>query len=77
MIKDKRFIYNSTSQYITDELTGELYHGSNKTCKVLNQLNNECDEKAELLYEFTILLEKYNINSIEKLDKVLFNQRLW
>lgn len=73
----KRFKYNSTSQMITDSLTGFTYSGNKKVCDLLNQESDRADRNAELLYPFQLLMKKYEIDSIEKLDRILLEQRVW
>ena len=72
-----RFIYNRTSQMITDELTGYRYHGNKEVCKLLNQESERADRNAEKYLAFLTVLDKYGIGSVEKLDQVLLNQRVW
>ena len=73
----KRFEYRRTSQSIIDNLTGYIYQGDKKTCDLLNQVNDRADRNAELLDPFMSLMRKYEIDSIEKLDRVLMEQRVW
>jgi len=77
----KRFRYNSTSQMITDELTGYTYYGNKKVCDLLNSLNDDADEKIAKLYDENMevkkILQKYGIKNLEKLDKMLFEQKVW
>ena len=72
-----RFRYNRTSQMITDELTGYTYYGNQELCDLLNQLNDKNDKLVESFDEYYGVLLKYGIKSPDKLDKVLFNQRVW
>lgn len=74
---EKRFEYRRTSQSIIDNLSGYIYQGDKKTCDLLNQVNDRADRNAELLDPFIALMRKYEIDSIEKLDKVLLEQRVW
>ena len=73
----KRFIYNRTSQMITDDLTGFTYHGNKKVCELLNQESDRADRNAELLYAYEKLMRKYEIDSVAKLDRILLEQRVW
>ena len=73
----KRFIYNRTSQMITDDLTGFTYHRNKKVCDLLNQESDRADRNAELYCPFKLLMRKYGIESIEKLDRILFEQKVW
>ena len=74
---EKRFRYNRTSQMITDDLTGYTYHGNRKLCDLLDSLNSKNDELAELLYPFQLLMKKYEIDSVAKLDQMLMEQKVW
>ena len=74
---DKRFKYNRTSQMITDNLTGYTYHGNRKITDLLNSLCDKNDELAELLYPFQLLMKKYEIDSVAKLDQMLMEQKVW
>lgn len=73
----KRFKYNRTSQMITDNLTGYTYHGNRKITDLLNSLCGKNDELAELLYPFQLLMKKYEIDSVAKLDRMLMEQKVW
>ncbi len=73
----KRFKYNQTSQMITDNLTGYTYHGNRKITDLLNELSDKNDELAELLYPFQVLMKKYEIDSVAKLDHMLMEQKVW
>ena len=73
----KRFEYRRTSQSIIDNLTGYIYQGDKKTCDLLNQVNDRADRNAELLDPFMLIMAKYEIDSIDKLDRVLMEQRVW
>lgn len=73
----KRFEYRRVSQSIIDNLTGYIYQGNRKTCNLLNELNDRADRNAELLDPFLLVMAKYEIDSIEKLDRVLLEQRVW
>ena len=73
----KRFKYNRTSQMITDNLTGYTYYGNRKITDLLNNLCDKNDELAELLYPFQLLMKKYEIDSVAKLDQMLMEQKVW
>ena len=89
MNDEKRFDYRPFSQSIYDRLTGEFYQGNDKTCNLLNELNNRADKNAEKFFEllsvggvdpveyqkFIKLMNKYEVSSVEKLDQMLFNQK--
>jgi hypothetical protein len=62
---------------IIDELTGKHYSGNKQVCELLNRINERADMNAEAFDEWFRVLEKYNIRSPEKLDKVLWNSRTW
>ena len=74
---EKRFEYHRNSQSIVDKVTGHIYQGNKETCDLLNRVNSRADTNAELLDPFMSLMKKYEIDSIEKLDKVLLEQRVW
>ena len=75
---DKRFIAHPNSQYVLDDLTGNIIKmNSNEVAKELNKLNNKNDELAELLYSFQLLMKKYEIDSVAKLDHMLMEQKVW
>ena len=94
----KRFKYNSTSQQITDSLTGYRYYGNKQVTDLLNEVNERADKNAEKytdllqdyhhimvsneimkerLRAFDKVMRKYHIDNVEKLDRVLFEQRVW
>lgn len=70
---------------IFDNLTGETLTTKREVAEVLNNVNDRADRNAELLDIDTVcyyhavqkILKKYNIDSLEKLDLVLFHQRVW
>ena len=62
---------------IIDELTGKHYSGNKQVCELLNRINERANMNAEAFDEWFRVLEKYNIRSPEKLDKVLWNSRTW
>ena len=75
---NKRYIPHPNSQYVLDDLTGNIIKmNSNEVAKELNKLNNKNDELAELLYPFQLLMKKYEIDSVAKLDQMLMEQRVW
>ena len=73
----ERFVYYRNSQMIIDELTGKHYSGNKQVCELLNRINERADMNAEAFDDWFKVLEKYNIDSPEKLDKVLWNSRTW
>ena len=76
-MNEKRFKYYPNSQMIIDELTGKHYSGNKQVCELLNRINERADMNAEAFDDWFRVLEKYNIRSPEKLDKVLWNSRTW
>ena len=77
---------------IVDNITNEEYEVSlqnrNQICDLLNTLDNsDLDVQEMLLYELSVykdfservlqVLNKYHIKDLDKLDRVLFEQRLW
>ena len=76
-MNEKRFVYYRNSQMIIDELTGKHYSGNKQVCELLNRINERADMNAEAFDDWFRVLEKYNIHSPEKLDKVLWNSRTW
>ena len=62
---------------IEDGLTGEVSSTYRALCTKLNKESERADEIAEELWEFKKLMMKYEIDSIEKLDLVLMEQRVW
>lgn len=73
----ERFVYYRNSQMIIDEMTGKHYSGNKQVCELLNRINERADMNAEMFDKWHKVLEKYNIGSPEKLDKVLWNSRTW
>ena len=87
----KRFKYYSQSQMIIDNLTGFHYQGNKEICELLNQLNDKADMNLEICdkvimekkileqYNFDVIkiLKKYEIENLEKLDQILFEQKVW
>ena len=76
-MKKKRFNYYRNSQMIIDEMTGKHYSGNKQVCELLNRINERANMNAEAFDEWFRVLEKYNIRSPEKLDKILWNSRTW
>lgn len=86
-----RFTYNYFSMSIRDEQTGYIYSDLEKICTLMNQLNERADRNVELcdcekskniVYKNFVddvmkILNKYGIKDLEKLDQILFNQRVW
>lgn len=76
-----RFTYQN--KVIYDNLTKEYWNVDNNftaqsLTNVLNNLNDELNKYKEFEDMFKSLMKKYDINSIEKLDKILFNRLdLW
>ncbi len=73
---------------IKDNLTGRRYSERSDLVELLNDVNDKADRNAELLdidcvaqKEFVEkvlkIMRKYEIDSLEKLDLVLFHQRVW
>ena len=77
---------------IVDNITNEEYEVSlqnrNQICDLLNTLDNsDLNAQEMLLYELSVykdfservlqVLNKYHIKDLDKLDRVLFEQRLW
>jgi hypothetical protein len=77
---------------IVDNMTNKEYEVSlqnrNQICDLLNTLDNsDVDIQKVLLYELSVykdfservlqVLNKYHIKDLDKLDRVLFEQRLW
>jgi len=73
----ERFTYYSISQMMIDNLTGEHYSSNNKVCRLCNQLNDKADKNVELFDGWFKVLQKYGINTPDKLDQVLMNERVW
>lgn len=72
-----RFKYYPKSNYIVDALTGFVYQGNQDTCDLLNKINHRADDNASEVYQYMMVMKKYEIESIEKLDKILMEQRVW
>ena len=76
---------------IVDNMTGFHYQGNKEICELLNQLNDKADRNLEICdkvimekkileqYNFDVfkILQKYEIENLEKLDQILFEQKLW
>ena len=87
----KRFKYYRQSQMIMDNLTGFHYHGNKEICDLLNDESDRADRNIEICdriimekkileqYNFDVLriLKKYEIENLEKLDQILFEQKVW
>lgn len=73
----ERFTYYRNSQMIVDNLTGHTYSGNNTICKLLNKESDRADKIVESFDEWYEVLHKYNIDSPQKLDQVLMNERVW
>ena len=87
----KRFKYYRQSQMIIDNITGFHYHGNKEICALSNQLNDKADMILEICdkvimekkileqYNFDVLkiMKKYEIENLEKLDQILFQQKVW
>ena len=75
--------FTHQNKVIYDNLTEEYYNVENNSTaqsltNVLNNLNIELNKYKEFVDMFKSLMEKYDINSVEKLDKILFNRLdLW
>lgn len=91
-IDDTRFVFYPTSNYIKDRLTGETFFCNNRrVCLLLNKLNEKADRNAERYSElassggvdpveyekFLSVMKKYGISSVEKLDMILREERVW
>ena len=92
MIDEKRFVFFPTSNYIKDRMTGETFFCNNRrVCELLNKLNDRADRNAEMYFElasaggvdpmgyqkFVAVMKKYGITSVEKLDMILREERVW
>lgn len=73
----ERFVYYRNSQMIIDKLTGKHYSGNKQVCDLLNRINERANMNAEMFDKWHKVLEKYHIDTPEKLDKALFNSRVW
>lgn len=72
-------------------MSGFHYQGNKEICELLNQLNDKADMNLEICdkvimekkileqYNFDVIkiLKKYEIENLEKLDQILFEQKLW
>lgn len=74
-MSDERFTYYPNSQMIMDNMTGDTYHGNKTITMLLNKQSDRADRNAEAFDEWQKVLNKYRIDSPEKLDKVLMNER--
>lgn len=83
-MNDKRFELDMGFG-IRDNLTGKRYSKLNEIVSLLNTVSDRADRNAELLDVDTVayyksvekILAKYEIDSIEKLDLMLMQQRVW
>ena len=87
----KRFKYYRQSQMIIDNLTGFHYQGNKEICDLLNDESDRADRNIEICdkvimekkileqYNFDVLkiMKKYEIENLEKLDQILFQQKKW
>jgi len=71
---------------IVDNLNGKRYINRKDIVKLLNDVNDRADRNAELSdcvaqKEFCDavqkILAKYEISNLEKLDRILLQQRVW
>ena len=76
---------------IIDNLTGFHYQGNKEICDLLNDLSDKADRNLEICdkvimekkileqYNFDVLkiMKKYEIENLEKLDQILFEQKVW
>lgn len=75
--------FTHQNKVIYDNLTEEYWNVDNNftaqsLINILNSLNDELNKYKEFGDMFKSLMKKYDINSIEKLDKILFNRLdLW
>ena len=77
----KRFEPNFDGRYIIDNMTGKEYPfhsgAEEPVIELLNQVNDRADRNAEMLYKFEMVMRKYQISSVEKLDRILFERGVW
>ena len=87
----KRFKYYRQSQMIVDNMTGFHYQGNKEICDLLNDESDRADMNLEICdrivmekkileqYNFDVLkiMKKYEIENLEKLDQILFQQKKW
>lgn len=86
-----RFVINEVLD-IVDTVSDQKYEVSlqnrNEICALLNDVSeSDTDIEEILLYELSVykdftdkvlkILNKYGISNLDKLDRVLFEQRLW
>ena len=76
---------------IVDNLTGFHYHGNKEICDLLNDESDRADRNLEICdkvimekkileqYNFDVLkiMQKYEIENLEKLDQIWFHQKKW
>ena len=91
MNDEKRFDYRPFSQCIYDRMTGKFYQGNEKTCNLMNDLDDWGSKNVERYFEllssggvdpdeylkFIKLMKKYEVSSIDKLDQMLMEQKVW
>lgn len=76
------------SQMIIDRVDGKHYHGNQQMCELLNRESDRADRNAELLDVDCVatkrfcddvmrIMRKYEIEDLEKLDEMLFQQKVW
>lgn len=79
---NERFTLTHTFD-IHDNLTGIEYvmdsvkNHPQDLCDLLNKVNARADRNAEELWKFKELMMKYEISSVEKLDLMLMEQKVW
>lgn len=87
-ITDKRFVETFSTGIVTDNVTGREYDCGMRIDDDLLELLNELDNESKKIklernvYEsfgddVLKILRKYEINSLEKLDRILMEQRVW
>lgn len=74
----KRFKIGWNKEYVLDDLIGKIINlNSREVAKELNKLNDKNDELAVKLYLYEEVMRKHQISSVEKLDKMLVEQKVW
>lgn len=76
MTENKRFTYDPF-QHTIDTVSGISYRGDRNVCNLLNDINDRADRNAEELSAYRKVMKKYGITTIEKLDRILFEQKVW
>lgn len=72
----KRFrVINGVGVY--DELTDRTYSTHRKLCELLNKENDRANRNVEQYDDVARILTKYGIRDLEKLDQILFQQKVW